>query len=167
MRWTVETVQEVSSIPPCIDSSLSEIIAVGLEAYDGRAGRPLVNSVAFERLDCLDMAVDHNARIMAMATSPDGMPDDDEERIENVRGIMEHITAKGVSLDDVFVDGIVLLISVDSRYGNHYFDAVRKLREIYGAGPAHRWRGSATSRSGCPSAGSSTRYSSTWPWRPA
>ena len=133
MRWTVETVQEVSPVPPCIDSSLSEIIAVGLEAYDGRAGRPLVNSVAFERLDCLDMAVDHNARIMAMATSPDGMPDDDDERVENVRGIMEHITAKGVPLDDVFVDGIVFLISVDSRYGNHYFDAVRKLREIYGA----------------------------------
>ena len=132
MRWTVETVQEVSSVPPCIDSSLAEIIAVGLEAYDGRAGRPLVNSVAFERLDCLGMAVDHDARMMAMATSPDGMPDDDEERVENIRGIMEHITAKGVSLDDVFVDGIVFLISVDSRYGNHYFDAVRKLRDIYG-----------------------------------
>ena len=32
MRWTVETAQEVSSVPPCVDSSLSEIIAEGLYA---------------------------------------------------------------------------------------------------------------------------------------
>ena len=134
MQWTVETVREFSDVPPCIDSSLSEIIAVGLEAYDGRAGRPLLNSVAFERLDCLDMAKDHNARIKVMATSAEGMPADDAERVENVNGILEHVRAKGVSLDDVFVDGIVFLISVDAENGNHYFNAVRKLREIYGAG---------------------------------
>ena len=132
MRWTVETVQEVSDVPPCIDSSLSEIIAVGLDAYDGRAGRPLLNSVAFERLDCLDMAVEHDARIKVMATSAEGMPDDDEDRVNNVNGIIEHVKAKGVSLEDVFVDGIVFLISVDSQNVNHYLNAVRKLREIYG-----------------------------------
>ncbi len=133
MRWTVETVQDCSPIPPCIDSSLSEIIAEGLDAYDGRAGRPLLNSVAFERLDCLDAALAHDARIMVMATGPDGMPSDDSDRVENVKGIMQRVTAKGIALDDVFVDGIVFLISVDSQNGNHYFNAVRRLRDIYGS----------------------------------
>ena len=133
MRWTVETVQEVSPVPPCVDSSLSEIIAEGLAAYDGRAGRPLVNSVAFERLDVLDMALEHDARIMVMATSGTGMPQDAQDRIDNVHEIMEHVTAKGVELRNVFVDAIVFLISVDSQNGNHYFDAVSKLRETYGA----------------------------------
>ena len=133
MRWTVETVQEVSSVPPCVDSSLSEIIAVGLDAYDGRAGRPLLNSVAFERIDCLDLALSHDARIKVMATGTEGMPSDAAERVENVKGVLEHVSAKGIGLDDVFVDGIVFLISVDSQNCNHYFDAVRMLREIYGA----------------------------------
>tara|TARA_Y100000590_G_scaffold469965_1_gene661004 strand:- start:2240 stop:3280 length:1041 start_codon:yes stop_codon:yes gene_type:complete len=133
MRWTVETIQAISSVPPCIDSSLSEIISEGLSSYDGRAGRPLVNSVAFERLDALDMALEHDARIMVMATSATGMPQDAADRVTNVKGIMEHVTGKGVSLKDVFVDAIVFLISVDPQNGNHYFNAVRSLREIYGS----------------------------------
>ena len=94
MRWTVETVQEVSSVPPCVDSSLSEIIAVGLDAYDGRAGRPLLNSVAFERIDCLDLALSHDARIKVMATGTEGMPSDAAERVENVKGVLEHVSAR-------------------------------------------------------------------------
>jgi 5-methyltetrahydrofolate--homocysteine methyltransferase len=88
--------------------------------------------VAFERLDCLDMAVEHDARIKVMATSAEGMPADDEDRVNNVNGIIEHVKARGVSLDDVFVDAIVFLISVDSQNVNHYLNAVRRLREIYG-----------------------------------
>ena len=132
MIWTVQTVQQVSTVPPCVDSSLSEIIAEGLAAYDGKAGRPLLNSVAIERLDALDMAIEHNARIKVMATSGTGMPTDDEDRVENVNNIMEHVRSKGVQLSDVFVDAIVFLISVDQQNGNHYFNAVKKLREIYG-----------------------------------
>ena len=133
MQWTVQTVQEVSEVPPCIDSSLSEIISTGLDSYNGVAGRPLLNSVAFERLDCLDLAIEHDARIKVMATSPEGMPEDDAERVNNVNGIIQHVTDKGMSLEDVFVDGIVFLISVDPQNGNHYLNAVRKLRQIYGS----------------------------------
>ena len=132
MKWTIEVLQEVSPVPPSIDSSLVEIIDVGLEAYDARAGRPLVNSVAFERLPALDMALEHDARIIIMATSATGMPENDEERVANVSDIMERITARGVSLEDIFIDAIVFLISVDQQNGNHYFNAVRALRDRYG-----------------------------------
>ena len=132
MRWTVETVQAVSPVPPSVDSSLSEIIAEGLAAYDGRAGRPLVNSVALERLDALDMAQRHNAGVIVMATGAAGMPEDDQQRIENANTIMDHVLSKGVALKDVFMDAIVFPISVDPQYGNHYFNAVRAIREAYG-----------------------------------
>jgi 5-methyltetrahydrofolate--homocysteine methyltransferase len=133
MEWTVRVVQEVSPIPPSIDSSLVEVIEVGLKAYDGRAGRPLVNSVAFERLPALDMAIDHDAKIIVMATSPTGMPTNTEERVENINGIMEHVQARGVQLSDVFIDGIVFLISVDQQNCHYYLNAVRALREQYGS----------------------------------
>ncbi len=132
MRWTVETAQEVSPIPLSIDSSNSEIIAEGLDAYNGTAGRPLVNSVALERLDALDMALSHNAKIIVMATGAEGMPEDDRQRVDNANEIMEHVLSKGIALEDVFIDAIVFPISVDSQYGNHYFDAVRTLRATYG-----------------------------------
>ena len=132
MRFAVEAVQEVSPIPPSIDSSNSEIIEAGLEAYDGSAGRPMINSVAAERLEALDMVVEHNARMVLMCTGPEGMPQDDQERLDNLNFIMEHVQAKGIPMDDIYVDGIIFPISVDPRYGNHYFDAVRSIREQYG-----------------------------------
>ena len=132
MRWAVKVVQEASSVPPSIDSSSSEIIAEGLAAYDGRAGRPILNSVAPERPEALDMATDHDARIIIMATSGTAMPQDGQERVENVNAIMEQVLSRGVAPSDVFVDAIVFPISVDSQNGNHYFDAVRGIRETYG-----------------------------------
>ena len=132
MRWAVETVQEVSPLPPSIDSSASELIAEGLAAYDGRAGRPIVNSVAPERPETLDMVVEHDARVIVMATSGTGMPQGAEERAENTKANVDEVLARGVALDDVFVDAIVFPISVDGANGVHYFEAVSAIREAYG-----------------------------------
>lgn len=132
MRWAVQTVQQASSLPPCVDSSLTEVIAEGLAAYDRRAGPPLVNSVAMERLDTLDLAIEHNARVTVMATSASGMPEDDEQRVENARALVERVTSRGVPLRDVFVDAIVFPICVDQQNVNHYLNAVRTMRETFG-----------------------------------
>ena len=61
-----------------------------------------------------------------------GMPQDAGDRASNVSAIMEPVRARGVPLRDVFIDGIVFLISVDSQNGNHYLNAVRTIRETYG-----------------------------------
>lgn len=132
MRWAVETVQEVSPIPPSVDSSAAEIIAAGLAAYDGRAGRPIINSFAPERPETLDMITENNARVIIMATSGTAMPQDAQERVENTNAIMEQVQSRGVALEDIFIDAIIFPISVDGQNGNYYFDAVRTIREAYG-----------------------------------
>ena len=132
MRWAVETVQEVSPIPPSVDSSAAEIIAEGLAAYDGRAGRPIINSFAPERPETLDMITENNARVIIMATSGTAMPQDAQERVENTNAIMEQVQSRGVALEDIFIDAIIFPISVDGQNGNYYFDAVRTIRETYG-----------------------------------
>jgi 5-methyltetrahydrofolate--homocysteine methyltransferase len=132
MRWLVATTQSVSPLPLSVDSSNSEIIAEGLAVCDGRAGRPIVNSVALERIETLDLVKEHDARVVVTAAGASGMPSDDDERVENVAEVMESVRGKGVALDDVFVDPLAFPISVDRTYGNHFFDAVRKLREAYG-----------------------------------
>ena len=132
MKWAVEIVQEASPIPPSIDSSNSEIIAEGLAAYNGRSGRPLVNSVALERLESLEMITEHNAKAIVMATSGTGMPENEQDRVDNAKVIVEKVTSLGVPLKDIFVDAIVFPISVDANFGNHYFDAVREIRTIFG-----------------------------------
>ena len=132
MRWLVNTVQSVSPLPLSVDSSNAEIIAEGLAVCDASVGRPIVNSVALERIETLDLVKEHGARVIITAAGASGMPSDDDERVENVAKVMESVRGKGVALGDVFVDPLAFPISVDPTYGNHFFDAVRKLREAYG-----------------------------------
>jgi 5-methyltetrahydrofolate--homocysteine methyltransferase len=132
IRWLVATTESVSPLPLSVDSSNAEIIAEGLAVCNGRAGRPIVNSVALERIETLDLVKEHDARVVITAAGASGMPSDDDERVENVAEVMESVRSKGVALSDVFVDPLAFPISVDGTYGNHFFDAVRKLREVYG-----------------------------------
>ena len=132
MEWLVRTVQEVSSLPPSVDSSNAEIIAAGLAQYDGRAGRPMLNSLALERPETLDLVEQHNARIIVTAAGAEGMPADAAERVANVRQLMDLVEAQGIPLDDVYIDGLVFPISVAADFGRHYLDAVTELRELYG-----------------------------------
>ena len=132
MKWLVETVQRISPLPPSVDSSNSEIIGEGLAAYDRRAGRPMINSLALERLDTLDMVLEHDAKVIVTAAGESGMPQDDQERVQNVTTLIDKARSRGVEAGDIYVDALVFPISVDPSYGNHYLDAVRALREAFG-----------------------------------
>ena len=132
IAWLVRTVQEVSPVPPSVDSSAAEIIAAGLDEYDGRAGRPMINSVALERLETLDLVKKHNARVIVTAAGIDGMPNDDVERVANVQQVLTAAKAVEIPMDDIYIDCLVFPISVDAGYGRHYLDAVKSIREAYG-----------------------------------
>ena len=132
MASTVEVAQKVSSVPISIDSSNSDIIESGLKAYQSNGVPPIINSVAFERPEVFEMALSYDANVIAMATSETGMPEDEGDRIENAKNILDKLVQMGFSLDEIYLDAIVFPISVNSQYGNHYFDAVRKIRKEYG-----------------------------------
>lgn len=132
MRWLVQTVQEISSIPLSVDSSNTEIIQAGLEASDGRAGQTMLNSAAPERLETLDLAKQHHAKVIVQAASVDGMPENAEERVSNASFMVDKALDKGIAIQDIFIDPVIFPIAVDSQYGNHCFDAIRQIREKYG-----------------------------------
>ena len=134
MRWLVDAVQQVSTVPPSIDSSNTEIIAEGLEACDGACGRPMVNSLALERMDVLDLVKEHEANVVVSAASTRGMPGDADERVRNVGEVMGKVLSAGVPVEDVHVDPLVFPVSVDPGNGRNYLDAVAGVRREFGAG---------------------------------
>jgi len=133
MKWLVSVVQEASSVPPSVDSSSAEIIAEGLAAYDGKAGRPMINSLALERLETLDIVKKYQTRVIVSAGGASGMPQDDKERVENVTTLMGSVQSRGVPPGDVYVDPLVFPISVDSRNGSHFLNAVSEIRNAFGS----------------------------------
>ncbi len=132
MEWLVKFIESVSTVPPSIDSSNVEIIEVGLAAYGGTQGRPVLNSIALERPEAIDLALKHNARAVVMASNEVGMPDGAEERVENIGRIVEMALTKGMAKEDLFVDPLIFPIAVDSNYGKHVCDAIGQVRAEFG-----------------------------------
>lgn len=132
MEWVVKFVESVSSVPPSVDSSNPEIIEVGLTAYGGTQGRPMLNSIALERPEAVDMALKHDARAVVMASNEVGMPADAQERLENVGRVLELALSKGMEKNDLFVDPLYFPIAVDSNYGKHAFESIEGIRSEWG-----------------------------------
>lgn len=132
MRWLMDVFQNNASMPPSVDSSNSNIINSGLKEYKGKQGRPMINSIALERLETFSLAKEFNAKVILTGASKDGMPSNSEERVSNINEIINHAKENNISFEDIHLDPLVFPISVDKEYGGHFFDSILKLREIYG-----------------------------------
>tara|TARA_B100000427_G_scaffold254709_1_gene218293 strand:- start:526 stop:1533 length:1008 start_codon:yes stop_codon:yes gene_type:complete len=132
MKWLVSVVEEYSSVPPSIDSSNSEIIQAGLSQYSGKQGRPMINSIALERVETFDLVREFNASAILTGASEDGMPSNSDERVFNINKIVGISKKYDIDFSDIHLDPLVFPISVSPEYGVHFFDAVEKIRELFG-----------------------------------
>jgi 5-methyltetrahydrofolate--homocysteine methyltransferase len=133
MQWLVRTVQSMSPVPVSVDSSNIEIIQAGLEACQTKAGSNLLNSASLERLEALDLAREHDTRVIVTAAGGKGMPQNEGERIENASRMVEAALARGIPLASIYVDVLVFPISVDGQFGHHALETIRQLRARYGS----------------------------------
>ncbi|MEC7920065.1 MAG: dihydropteroate synthase [Chloroflexota bacterium] len=127
MRWLVDIVKEYAKIPVSIDSSNPEIIKAGLDQYDNHM-RPMVNSLSLERKDLVAAIVEFDAQVVVSAASESSMPEDSNERIENLTNLIDYSTSKGLLLEDLFIDPLIFPISVSSSYGTDALEAISKIK---------------------------------------
>jgi hypothetical protein len=133
IRWLVEAVEAVAHIPLSIDSSDGAVIEAGLAASGTTAGRPLINSASLERLGPLDLAARRSCPVVLSAAGR-GMPEDADARVRNAQHIVTEAQARGLPLDSVHLDALVLPIAVEPSAGASFLEAVARLRAIYGNG---------------------------------
>lgn len=134
MRWTVKTAQQICpDVAYAIDSSDPEAIRAGVEVYDKTLSRPALNSVSLEagRDVLVDLAKEENCLIFANGSGVSGMPQNAEERIENMTGCMEMMDKVGIPNEDRFLDPLVFPVGAGPDYGKHYLDSVKGLRERF------------------------------------
>lgn len=131
MEWLVGFVRSATDLPISVDSSDITVIETGLQACSG-GPRPMLNSASLERVEALDLAVEHRARVIVTAAGAEGMPSDAAERIGNASRMVESALEKGLEAEDIFVDPLVFPISVDGAFGRHTLDAVREIRRRFG-----------------------------------
>ena len=135
IKWLVGFYGAISNLPPSIDSSSLEIINVGLEEYEriGRPqGDPMINSASLERVGVLDLVSGHKGHVIVTAAGLDGMPSDEEGRLENAAKMVDQCRDRNISFDRIHIDPLLFPISVDQTFGNHNLEAVRLMRMEFG-----------------------------------
>jgi len=132
IRWVIETVQAVTDVPLSIDSSDSRVIEAALARYRGKA--TIINSVDAEdeKLTAiLPLALEHQASIIALAMDDSGVPRDVERRLKACDYILERVAACGLPLEMVFLDPLVLPLSVDANQGMVTIRTLERIKTLY------------------------------------
>jgi len=108
MEWVVKTVQEVTDVMLCLDTTNVEAIEAGLKVCKKKA---LINSISArpERLDALmPLAKKYNAGYIALSLGVEGIPRDANERALLTAEHLAKAAEYGIPEEDMWVDPIVL-----------------------------------------------------------
>ena len=130
MAWLVGFLSERYETPLSIDSSNASTIETGLQRCR-KDPLPMVNSVSLEREDAVDPVIEFNTAAVVSAAAKTGLPNSTEERLANFDGIMKTLEAKGMKREKMYLDPLVLPISVDPSNGKKFFDSTAAVRERY------------------------------------
>lgn len=134
MRWLVGVVEEVSPVPIALDSSSPDVIQAGLEQWQGRVGRPLVNSASLERLDVLDLAAAGGCPVVISAVGTQALPASAEERVANASRMVQAAMQRGLAPGQLFVDPLVMPAAAHPDAAAHCLEAITRLRSSWGPG---------------------------------
>jgi len=132
MKWLVSFLSDQVETPICLDSSNVVTLTAGLESC--KPGKPLmVNSLSLEREDAVDVAQHYKAHAVVSAAGKATLPANVEERMENFRAIVGILDIVGMPREKMFLDALVLPISVDAENAKKFIDAsVQAKKELEG-----------------------------------
>ena len=132
MQWMVTTIQEVVSLPLCLDTTNAMAIEAGLKVHNNQWGRPLINSTSNdpERFPILELGAKYNAQVIGLTVGKGGLPADAEERAAIAAEIMGRAMEYGVPLEDIYLDPLVLQIATSQDHARHVIKAISMFQEM-------------------------------------
>ena len=129
----VALVQEHTDLPVCIDSSVVEALAAGLNAYKGKA---LVNSVTCEddRLGrVLPLVKEHGAAIICLLNDETGIPQTADERLEVCARLVDIVHGRfEIPLADIVIDPLAMTVGADPQAVLTTLETISRIRDTFG-----------------------------------
>ena len=132
MAWLVQTIQEVTDLPLCLDSANAKALKAGLELVNKT---PIINSVSGEgpRIEnVLPLALEHKTGLILLALDDKvGIADNAAGRMEIVHRLVGMAKEGGLEEDQLFVDPLVTAISTGDKNALITFDSIKETRASY------------------------------------
>lgn len=128
MKWLVEIIQEVVDVGLCLDSTKLNVIEAGLKLAKNK---PMINSINAdeEKLNTLiPLAVQHKAGLIGLTMDKKGIPRDRAERLDLAVKLITACTERGFSLEDLYIDPVVLPVNVAQPQAQEVLEAIREIR---------------------------------------
>ena len=128
LEWLVNTVQESTSVPLCIDSPNPQALKTALKAYQG--GKPIINSVTAEKerfASVFPLVTEYHTSIIALCMDDGGMPETADDRVRIAEKLIGDMTGEGVQIGDIYIDPMVRPVSTGSHYGVVALDTIRRV----------------------------------------
>jgi cobalamin-dependent methionine synthase I len=123
-------VQEVVDVPLSLDTTNPVAMEAGLKVAKER---PLINSVSAqkERLEkMLPLAKKYDTPFVALLLSDSGIPRDSDERATVALDIILKANELGVKNEDIWIDPILMPVSVDQRQVVEFIEFLKILPEL-------------------------------------
>lgn len=135
MKWLVETVQQVTAMPLCIDSPDAAALKTGLSLL--KPGyKPMINSISAEtkRYEAIiPLIKEFQAKIVALCIEDAGMPATAEDRLRIAVDLVQALDKEGVAQDDIYLDPLIKPLSTNENHGKEVLDAIRLIKEKFPA----------------------------------
>ena len=146
--WLVNSVQEVTDLPLCLDSANPAALGAAIKVTHKT---PMINSISGEpdRLaGVLPVAAEHGCPTIALAMNEEGIPKTAAARMEIVRRVMEATRKAGLPDDKIYVDALLMTIATDTDCVNVSLETMRAVRAEFPA--AHMVVGLSNASFGLP-----------------
>jgi 5-methyltetrahydrofolate--homocysteine methyltransferase len=131
LRWVIETVQEVTDLPLCIDSPDPSVIKTVLPLVKKT---PMINSITLEpfRLEgILPLVAEHKAKVVALCQSGDSIADTAEAKVRMAGRVAEIVTAASIPLDNLYIDPLVYPLATNDQSALATLDAIEQIMKQF------------------------------------
>jgi len=131
LRWLVETVQEVTDLPLCLDSPDPNVIKAVLPLTKRP---PMINSITLEpvRLEgILPLVKEHKTKVIALCQSDEAIAETADAKVEMASKLVDAATKAGVALDDLYIDPLVYPIATNTESASATLEAIRRIMKEF------------------------------------
>jgi len=149
MPWLVEAIQNEVDSPLCLDTTNAAAMEAGLKVHKGKA---IINSASGQtgrKEPMFELAAKYNAKIIALCMTDDGIPRDANERCMVAFDLISTAQAIGVQAPDMFLDPLILPVSVQQEQAMQSVESIRMFKELSDP-PTKSTVGLSNIYNGCP-----------------
>ncbi|MCG8619781.1 MAG: dihydropteroate synthase [Desulfobacterales bacterium] len=131
MKWLLDTIQPVATVPLALDSPDPAILEMAFSAVEKT---PMINTISLEkeRFDAMMPFLDgKDCKVIALCMDDAGMPESSGDILARAEKLVAELNKIGIRTADIYVDPLVQPISTDFKKGVMVLDAVRAIKDEF------------------------------------